>query len=165
MWFTIIPHGNDHDHAAQRLALPRHVIRSFNDKPYPRFVEEQVAGDVLFPIAQKRRWPGSAARQDDTLMSTIREDTVDHRMGQNSTRQHGQHGDAAASLTVHCAVSQSRSIPSLNASTTDCKRFSREWTEPIDRLTQTHRRTVGVTTFWRGSTSLPPDRRVRWRRL
>jgi len=44
-------HGNDHDHARPNAWPYRdYVIRAFNeDKPYARFVQEQVAGDALFP--------------------------------------------------------------------------------------------------------------------
>lgn len=44
-------HGNDHDYIRPQAWRYRdYVIRSFNeDKPYARFVQEQVAGDALFP--------------------------------------------------------------------------------------------------------------------
>src|SRR4051812_5093450 len=44
-------HGNDHDYARTNAWPYRdYVIRAFNeDKPYRRFVQEQVAGDALFP--------------------------------------------------------------------------------------------------------------------
>ena len=44
-------HGNDHDYARPNAWPYRdYVIRAFNDdKPYRRFVQEQVAGDALFP--------------------------------------------------------------------------------------------------------------------
>jgi hypothetical protein len=103
-------HGNDHDYV-RRNAWPYrdYVIRSLNDdKPYARFVEEQVAGDVLFPRSPEATVALgflAAGPWDDTLMITIREDTIDHRMGQNLDRD----GMVSAvmgtfqSQTVHCA--------------------------------------------------------------
>ncbi len=44
-------HGNDQDRERKHAWPYRdYLIRSFNDdKPYARFVEEQLAGDVLYP--------------------------------------------------------------------------------------------------------------------
>ena len=44
-------HGNDHDYARPNAWPYRdYVIESFNpNKPYPRFIQEQWAGDALFP--------------------------------------------------------------------------------------------------------------------
>ena len=79
-----------------------------DDKPYARFVEEQVAGDALFPNSPEATVALgflAAGPWDDTLMVTIREDTIDHRIGQNLDRD----GMVSAvmgtfqSLTVHCA--------------------------------------------------------------
>ncbi len=103
-------HGNDHDYARPNAWPYRdYVIRSLNaDKPYTRFVREQVAGDALYPEEPEATAALgflAAGPWDDTLMVTIREDTVDHRMGQNLDRD----GMVSAvmgtfqSLTVHCA--------------------------------------------------------------
>jgi hypothetical protein len=103
-------HGNDHDYYRPNAWPYRdYVIRSFNDdKPYARFVAEQVAGDVLFPKdPQATVALGflAAGPWDHTLMSTIREDTVDHRMGQNLDRDNmvSTVMSTFTSLTVHCA--------------------------------------------------------------
>jgi hypothetical protein len=54
-WLDIVHYGDTHGYDKDKLrpnAWPyrEYVIRAFNeDKPYSRFVEEQVAGDVLFP--------------------------------------------------------------------------------------------------------------------
>jgi hypothetical protein len=84
-------HGNDHDYRRPNAWPYRdYVIRALNDdKPYARFVQEQVAGDALFPDAPDAAIALgflAAGPWDDTLMVTIREDTVDHRIGQNLDR-------------------------------------------------------------------------------
>ena len=103
-------HGNDHDYARPHAWPYRdYVIRSFNDdKPYPRFVQEQVAGDALFPNdPQATVALGflAAGPWDETLMVGVREDTFDHRMAQVLDRD-----DMVTTvmstfqgLTVHCA--------------------------------------------------------------
>src|SRR5204863_7196291 len=54
-WMDIVhyaeTHGHDQDRPRENAWPYRdYVIRAFNsDKPYARFVAEQVAGDVLFP--------------------------------------------------------------------------------------------------------------------
>jgi len=103
-------HGNDHDYYRPNAWPYRdYVIRSFNDdKPYARFVAEQVAGDALYPDdPQATVALGflAAGPWDHTLMSTIREDTVDHRMGQNLDRDNmvSTVMSTFTSLTVHCA--------------------------------------------------------------
>ena len=54
-WLDVVHYGESHGYdkdKPRRNAWPYrdYVIRSFNeDKPYARFVEEQLAGDVLFP--------------------------------------------------------------------------------------------------------------------
>lgn len=103
-------HGNDHDyHRPNAWPYRDYVIRSFNDdKPYARFVAEQVAGDALFPDDPKATVALgflAAGPWDHTLMSTIREDTVDHRMGQNLDRDNmvSTVMSTFTSLTVHCA--------------------------------------------------------------
>jgi hypothetical protein len=103
-------HGNDHDFARPNAWPYRDwLVDAFNtDKPYVRFVREQVAGDVLFaddPRAVSALGFLAAGPWDETLMAGIFEDTVDHRMAQNLDRD-----DMVAtvmssfqSLTVHCA--------------------------------------------------------------
>jgi hypothetical protein len=54
-WLDVVHYGDSHGYDKDKLrpnAWPYrdYVIRAFNvDKPYSRFVEEQVAGDVLYP--------------------------------------------------------------------------------------------------------------------
>ena len=103
-------HGNDHDHARPNAWPYRDwVIRAFNDdKPWGRFLAEQVAGDVLFPDdPQAIVALGflAAGPWDDTLMVGVREDTVDHLMSQNLDRDDYVTTVMSTfqSLTVHCA--------------------------------------------------------------
>jgi mono/diheme cytochrome c family protein len=113
-WLDVVQyadtHGNDHDYYRPNAWPYRdYVIKSFNDdKPYARFVAEQVAGDALFP-EDPQAAPAlgflAAGPWDHTLMSTVREDTVDHRMGQNLDRDNMVSAvmGTFTSLTVHCA--------------------------------------------------------------
>jgi hypothetical protein len=103
-------HGNDHDYARTNAWPYRdYVIRAFNDdKPYKRFVQEQVAGDALFPDdPQATVALGflAAGPWDHTLMVTVREDTVDHHMAQVLDRDNMVTAVMSTfqSLTVHCA--------------------------------------------------------------
>ena len=103
-------HGNDHDHARPHAWPYRDwVVRAFNDdKPYGRFVREQVAGDVFYPDdPQALVALGflAAGPWDETLMVGINEDTVDHRMAQNLDRDDMVMTVMSSfqSLTVHCA--------------------------------------------------------------
>jgi len=103
-------HGNDHDYARPHAWPYRdYVIGSLNaNTPYAQFVQEQVAGDALFPEDPRATVALgflAAGPWDHTLMVTVREDTVDHRMAQVLDRD----GLVTAvmgtfqSLTVHCA--------------------------------------------------------------
>lgn len=103
-------HGNDHDHARPHAWPYRdYVIRSFNeDKSYARFVQEQVAGDALFPEdPQATVALGflAAGPWDETLMVGVREDTFDHRLAQVLDRDDivTTVMSTFQSLTVHCA--------------------------------------------------------------
>jgi mono/diheme cytochrome c family protein len=53
-WMDIVhyadSHGFEHDMPREAWPYRDYLIRSFNtDKPYARFIEEQIAGDVLYP--------------------------------------------------------------------------------------------------------------------
>ena len=67
-WLDVVHYGESHGYGMDRPrpnAWPYrdYVIRSFNeDKPYARFVREQLAGDVLLPrrpAGDRRRWGSS----------------------------------------------------------------------------------------------------------
>ena len=103
-------HGNDHDYARPNAWPYRdYVIRAFNDdKPYSRFIEEQVAGDALFPDdPQATVALGflAAGPWDETLMVGVREDTVDHRFAQVLDRDDMVTTvmSTFTALTIHCA--------------------------------------------------------------
>ena len=113
-WLDIAHYGESHGYdkdKARRHAWPYrdYVIRSFNsDKPYGRFVREQLAGDVL--------WPGDS----EGLIATgfiaagpwnyvghaeLREGTKDKKLARLLDRDDmvAATMSAFASLTVHCA--------------------------------------------------------------
>ncbi len=103
-------HGNDHDYVRPNAWPYRdYVIGSFNDdKPYARFIKEQVAGDALFPDdAQATVALGflAAGPWDETLMVGVREDTVDHRFAQVLDRDDMVTTvmSTFTALTIHCA--------------------------------------------------------------
>ena len=78
-------HGNDQDRIRTNAWPYRdYLIASFNaDKPYPRFVQEQVAGDVLFPDdPQATVALGFVASGpwDESSLRDIREDTIDRQI-------------------------------------------------------------------------------------
>jgi hypothetical protein len=103
-------HGNDHDYARSNAWPYRdYVIRAFNDdKPYARFIQEQVAGDALYPDdPQATVALGflAAGPWDETLMVGVREDTVDHRLAQVLDRDDMVTTvmSTFSGLTIHCA--------------------------------------------------------------
>ncbi len=103
-------HGNDHDYARPNAWPYRdYVIAAFNDdKPYARFVQEQIAGEEIFPDDPQATVAlgfVAAGPWDHTLMVTVREDTVDHRMSQYLDRDNMVSTVIGTfqSLTVHCA--------------------------------------------------------------
>ncbi len=79
-------HGHDQDRIRTNAWPYRdYLIASFNaDKPYARFVQEQVAGDVLFPDdPQATVALGfiAAGPWDESSLRDIREDTLDRQIG------------------------------------------------------------------------------------
>ena len=103
-------HGNDHDFARPNAWPYRDwVVQAFNDdKPYTRFIQEQVAGDVLFPDdpqAVVALGFLAAGPWDETLMVGINKDSVDHRIAQNLDRDEyvATVMGAFQGLTVQCA--------------------------------------------------------------
>ncbi|HTH48353.1 MAG TPA: DUF1549 and DUF1553 domain-containing protein, partial [Candidatus Limnocylindria bacterium] len=79
-------HGNDQDRIRTNAWPYRdYLIAAFNDdKPYARFVQEQVAGDVLFPAdPQATVALGfiAAGPWDESSLRDIREDTLDRQIG------------------------------------------------------------------------------------
>jgi len=85
-WLDVVHYADSHGHdedGPRPNAWPYrdYLIRSFNDdKPYARFIKEQIAGDVLFPDdAGALVAPGflAAGPWDQSGLAGIREDTVD----------------------------------------------------------------------------------------
>ena len=103
-------HGNDQDRPRPNAWPYRdYLIRSFNeDKPYARFVEEQIAGDVLFPDdPQGIIATGfiAAGPWDYSSQIAIVEDTVDKKIARNLDRDDMVMTTMSTfvSSTVHCA--------------------------------------------------------------
>src|SRR5580765_4397083 len=89
-WMDAVHFAETHGHDQDRIrtnAWPYrdYLIASFNsDKPYPRFVQEQIAGDVLFPDdpqAVIALGLIAAGPWDESSLRDIREDTIDRQIG------------------------------------------------------------------------------------
>jgi len=103
-------HGHDQDRIRPNAWPYRdYLIESFNrDKPYARFVREQVAGDVLYPdeAAQAVALGFLAAGPwDESSLRDIREDSIDRQVGHYLDRDDmvATVMSTFASSTVHCA--------------------------------------------------------------
>jgi hypothetical protein len=84
-------HGHDQDKPRPNAWPYRdYVIRSLNDdKPYARFVQEQIAGDVLFPDdSQATVALGflAAGPWDESSLRDIKDDTIDKKKAQHLDR-------------------------------------------------------------------------------
>ena len=103
-------HGHDQDRPRENSWPYRdYLIRAFNaDRPYARFVEQQIAGDILWPAD-----PDSvvatgflaAGPWDESSLRDIREDTLDREIGRYLDRDDivTTVMSTFASSTVHCA--------------------------------------------------------------
>src|SRR5262249_5728829 len=89
-WMDVVhyaeTHGHDQDRPREHPWPHRdHLNRSFNpDKPYARFVQEQVAGDVLFPgdpWATVATGFLATGPWDESSLRDIREDALDREVG------------------------------------------------------------------------------------
>ncbi len=103
-------HGHDQDRIRTNAWPYRdYLIHAFNsDKPYARFVQEQVAGDVLFPDdppATVALGFIAAGPWDESSLRDIREDTLDRQIGRYLDRDDmvSTVMSVFASTTVHCA--------------------------------------------------------------
>ena len=103
-------HGHDQDRPRDNAWPYRdYVIRSFNeDKPYARFVKEQLAGDVLFPdqpdAAVATGFIGTGPFDESSMMSIV-DDTIDKKRAQTLDRDDMVMTTMSTfvSSTVHCA--------------------------------------------------------------
>ncbi len=113
-WMDVAHFAETHGHDQDRIrpnAWPYrdYLIRAFNeDRPYARFVQDQVAGDALFP---EDPWSlvatgflASGPFDESSLMS-IQDDTDDRRIAQYVDRDDTITTTMGTfvSLTVHCA--------------------------------------------------------------
>src|SRR5437763_999334 len=113
-WMDIVhyaeTHGHDQDRPREHAWPYRdYLVRSFNaDKPYARFVQEQVAGDVLFPddpAALTATGFLAAGPWDESSLRDIREDSLDREVGRYLDRDDivTTVMNTFVSTTVHCA--------------------------------------------------------------
>ena len=94
-WLDVVHYADSHGHdedGPRPNAWPYrdYLVRSFNDdKPYSRFVKEQVAGDVLFPgdaAAIVATGFLASGPWDQSGLSGIREDTLDRQIAYSLDR-------------------------------------------------------------------------------
>src|SRR5207244_1318023 len=113
-WLDVVHYadtqGNDQDRPRPNAWPYRdYLIRSFNeDKPYGRFVQEQLAGDVLLPgDPQGAVATGfiAAGPWDESSQKFIVEDTVDKKIARNLDRDDMVMTTMSTfvSTTAHCA--------------------------------------------------------------
>lgn len=113
-WLDVVHYADSHGHDQDRPrdnAWPYrdYVIQSFNqDKPYARFVEEQLAGDVLYrdePEAVAATGFIGTGPFDESSMVSIVDDTLDKKRAQSLDRDDMVMTTLStfASTTVHCA--------------------------------------------------------------
>jgi mono/diheme cytochrome c family protein len=113
-WMDVVhfaeTHGNDQDVPRENAWPYRdYLIRAFNeDRPYGRFVAEQIAGDVLYPDdPQGVVATGflAAGPWDESSQKDIRDDTIDKKIAQNLDRDDMVTTalSAFAGTTIHCA--------------------------------------------------------------
>ncbi len=113
-WMDVVHYAETHGHDQDRPrpnAWPYrdYLIRALNeDRPYARFVQEQIAGDVLFPDdPQGIVATGLLATGpwDESSLQSIMDDTVDKRIAQYLDRDDMLSTvlSTFVSTTVHCA--------------------------------------------------------------
>jgi hypothetical protein len=113
-WMDVVHYAETHGHDQDRPrphAWPYrdYLIRAFNeDKPYGRFVEEQVAGDAIFtgdPWALVATGFLATGPWDESSLRDIREDSIDREIGRYLDRDDivTTVMSTFASATVHCA--------------------------------------------------------------
>jgi hypothetical protein len=113
-WLDAVHYADTHGHDQDRPRMNAwpyrdYVIRSFNeDKPYARFVQEQLAGDVLHPEdPQALVATGfvAAGPWDESSQMHIMADTVDKKIAQNLDRDDMLTATLSTfmSTTIQCA--------------------------------------------------------------
>jgi hypothetical protein len=113
-WMDLVHFAETHGHDQDRIrpsAWPfrDYLIEAFNaDKPFARFVEEQVAADVLFP-GEPRLVVAlgmiAAGPWDESSLRDIRDDSIDRQIGHYVDRDDmvSTVMSSFVSMTVHCA--------------------------------------------------------------
>src|ERR1700687_3579409 len=103
-------HGHDQDRPRPHAWPYRdYLIRAFNaDVPYTRFIQEQVAGDVLFPDdpwATVGTGLLATGPWDESSLRDIREDSIDREIGRYLDRDDivTTVMSTFVSTTAHCA--------------------------------------------------------------
>jgi hypothetical protein len=103
-------HGHDQDRVREHAWRYRdYLIESFNaDKPYARFIEEQVAGDALYPDEPQATIALgflAAGPWDESSLRDIQDDTVDRQVARYLDRDDmlSTVMNNVVSLTVQCA--------------------------------------------------------------
>ncbi len=113
-WMDVVhyaeTHGHDQDRPREHAWPYRdYLIHSFNaDKSYTRFVEEQIAGDVLFPLDSEAIVATgflATGPWDESSLRDIREDTLDREIARYLDRDDivTTVMSTFTSSTVHCA--------------------------------------------------------------
>lgn len=103
-------HGNDQDRIREHAWPYRdYLIRAFNaDKPYDRFIQEQIAADALFPDDSSLVTALgflAAGPWDESSLRDIREDTLDRQIARYLDRDDmlATVMNNVTSMTVQCA--------------------------------------------------------------
>jgi hypothetical protein len=113
-WMDVVhfaeTHGHDQDRVRQSAWPFRdYLIDAFNrDTPYARFIEEQVAADVLFPDEPDRTVALgmiAAGPWDESSLRDIRDDSIDRQIGHYIDRDDmvSTVMSTFTSMTIHCA--------------------------------------------------------------
>jgi hypothetical protein len=114
IWMDLVhyaeTHGHDQDRPREHAWPYRdYLIRAFNeDRPYARFVQEQVAGDALFPddaTAIVATGFLAAGPWDESSLQSIQPDSIDRLIGQTLDRDDvvSTVMNTFVSTTVQCA--------------------------------------------------------------
>ncbi len=113
-WMDLVHFAESHGHDQDRIrpnAWPYrdYLIESFNaDKPFARFIEEQVAADILFPREPRlvvALGMIAAGPWDESSLRDIRDDSIDRQIGHYIDRDDMISTVMASfvSMTVQCA--------------------------------------------------------------
>ena len=140
-------HGHDQDRVRPNAWRYRdYLINAFNaDKPYARFVQEQIAADVLFP-EESRLIPAlgflAAGPWDESSLRDIREDSIDREVGRYLDRDDivTTVFNTIQGLTVQCARCRPQVRPNRATNTTGFKRSSRASVAAMSRSARSSRR-------------------------